>query len=306
MVNSGEREGKYGIRREIAPFIAELKYALHLLRLNKLVLSGSILAVSVVALAIAGPFFVPPGTNVNLNIVAGQKAVLGDSQISWAHPLGVDPFGRDMLGMIILALGLDLGAAMTVVGIGIVIGILLGAFSGYAGGKLDEALMRITDIFLAFPLLILALAVAAALGRSLNNLILALIIVSWPGYTRLIRGQVLIEKEKPYVEGLKALGVSRLRLIVRHIVPNSIFPILVQATLDIGGVVLTLAALSFLGFSVDYFTPELGRMVLDGQNYIQSNPLLITFPGLVIFVTSLSFNLLGDGLRDILDPRLRR
>lgn len=235
-----------------------------------------------------------------------QKAVLGDSQISWAHPLGVDPFGRDMLGMIVLGLGLDLSASVTVVGIGIIIGVLLGAFAGYSGGRLDEVLMRVTDIFLAFPFLILALAVAAALGRSLNNLVLALIIVSWPGYTRLIRGQVIVEKEKPYVEGLRALGVSRFRLILRHIIPNSIFPILVQATLDIGGVILTFAGLSFLGFSVDYFTPELGRMVLDGQNYIQSNPLLIIFPGLVILITSLSFNLLGDGLRDILDPRLRR
>jgi peptide/nickel transport system permease protein len=299
-------DGHQGIRRDIAPLVSELKYALYLLRLNKLVFTGAVLALSVVVIGFAGPYFVPPGTNVNLNIVAGEKAILGDSQISWAHPLGVDPFGRDMLGMIILGLGLDLSASVSVVGVGIIIGVLIGSFAGYSGGKIDEIFMRITDIFLAFPFLILALAVAAALGRSLNNLVLALIIVSWPGYTRLIRGQVIIEKEKPYVEGLRALGVSKIRLIVRHIIPNSIFPILVQATLDIGGVILTFAGLSFLGFSVDYFTPELGRMVLDGQNYIQSNPLLIIFPGLVILITSLSFNLLGDGLRDILDPRLRR
>lgn len=295
-----------GWRKNLAPMLSEIRYGWHLLTLNKLVLYGAFIAISVTVIAIVGPFFVPPGTNVNLDIVSGQKAILGDSQLSLQHPLGVDSFGRDMLGMIVLALSLDLGAALTIVASALVIGILLGGTAGFIGGKVDEAIMRVTDIFLAFPALILALGVAAALGRSLNNLVLALVIVWWPIYVRLIRGQVLTEKGKPYVEALKALGVGRWRTIIRHIIPNSIFPVLVQASLDIGGVILTFAGLSFLGFAVDYFTPELGRMVLDGQNFIQSNPLLITIPGLVIVITALAFNLLGDGLRDILDPRLRR
>lgn len=295
-----------GWRKDVAPLVAEIKYALHLLTLNKLVLSGTIIAVSIIGVAIIGPFFVPPGTNLNLNIISGQRSSLGDSQISWQHPLGLDPLGRDMLGMIVLALSLDLGAALTIVSVAILVGTLLGGTAGFIGGKLDEGVMRITDVFLAFPALILALAVATVLGRNLNNLLLALLVIWWPPYVRLIRGQVLAEKGKPYVEALKALGVSRARTIVRHVIPNSIFPILIQASLDIGGVILTFAGLSFLGFSVDYFTPELGRMVLDGQNYIQSNPLLITFPGLAILITALAFNLMGDGMRDILDPRLRR
>jgi len=295
-----------GWRRDLAPLFSEIRYGWHLLTLNKLVLYGTFIAVGITLVAVVGPFFVPPGTNINLNIVSGQKAILGDSQLGWQHPFGVDSFGRDMLGMVVLALSLDLSAALLIVASALVIGILLGATAGFVGGKVDEIIMRVTDIFLAFPALILALGVAAALGRSLNNLILALAIIWWPIYVRLIRGQVLIEKGKPYVEALKALGVGRWRTILRHIVPNSIFPVLVQASLDIGGVILTFAGLSFLGFAVDYFTPELGRMVLDGQNFIQSNPLLITIPGLVILVTALAFNLLGDGLRDILDPRLRR
>ena len=166
--------------------------------------------------------------------------------------------------------------------------------------------MRVTDIFLALPLFIWAMAIAAVLSRNLNSLILALATVSWPGYTRIIRGQVLIEKGKPYVEGLQALGVSRARILIRHVIPNSIFPLLVQATLDIGGVILTIAALTFLGLALNPLIPELGALVSAGQTYIQINPYLITFPGLAIVLVSLSFNLVGDGLRDILDPRLRR
>ena len=295
-----------GWRQNLGPLLTEIRYGWHLLTLNKLVLTGTFIAVGMTLIAVVGPFFVPTGTNVNLNVASGQEAILGNSQLSLAHPLGVDSLGRDMLGMVVLALSLDLGSAVVIVASALVIGIVLGGVAGFIGGKLDELIMRVTDIFLAFPALILALGVAAALGRSLNNLVLALMIVWWPIYVRLIRGQVLIEREKPYVEALKALGVGRWRTILRHIIPNSIFPVLVQASLDIGNVILTFAALSFLGFAVDYFTPELGRMVLDGQNFIQSNPLLITIPGLVILITALAFNLLGDGLRDILDPRLRR
>ena len=167
-------------------------------------------------------------------------------------------------------------------------------------------MMRVTDVFLAFPLLILALGFAAAFGRNLNNLILALVVVSWPVFTRLIRSEVIVQKQRLYVERLKTLGISRGRIVVRHIIPNSIYPVLIQATLRVGTVLLTFASLSFLGFALSPFTPELGRMVLDGSNYLNTNPLLITFPGIVILLVSLAFNLVGDGLRDVLDPRLRR
>lgn len=264
------------------------------------------IAASLTVVGILGPLFIPANTPYRLDFAAGAKAQLGDPQFSWQHPFGVDTYGRDMLGLVVLAIGIDMGAAALVVSIGLVVGILLGVVAGYVAGKLGEVIMRVTDIFLALPLFVWALAIAAVLSRNITSLIFALALVSWPGYTRIIRGQVLAEKGKPYVEGLQALGVSRPRIMLRHVLPNSVFPLMVQATLDIGGVILTIAALTFLGLALDPLLPELGALVSDGQTYIQNNPWLITIPGVFIVLISLSFNLVGDGLRDVLDPRLRR
>jgi peptide/nickel transport system permease protein len=220
--------------------------------------------------------------------------------------LGTDDYGRDLFDMIILSTRLDVGAMLEIVGAGVAIGVTLGAFSGFLGGKIDEGLMRVTDIFFSIPGLILALAVAAALGRGLNNLILAIIVVQWPGYTRILRGQVLAEKQRLYVDALRALGIGQVRIILRHIIPNTIYPVIVQCTLDLGGVILTFAGLSFLGFGTSALTPELGRLITAGQTYIFQAPWLTAFPGLAILIISLAFNLMGDGIRDVLDPRLRR
>jgi peptide/nickel transport system permease protein len=150
------------------------------------------------------------------------------------------------------------------------------------------------------------MTIAAALGRNLTNLTIALIIVWWPGYARLVRGQVLSEREKLYVEAARAAGASRSRVIFRHVLPNSIYPLLVNATLDLGGVILTAAGLSFIGFGAGAGIAEWGRMIADGRNYMFQSPWMATFPGLAILLSSLSLNLVGDGLRDVLDPRLRR
>ena len=225
---------------------------------------------------------------------------------SATHWLGTDDYGRDLFDMIILSTRLDVVAMLEIVGAGVVIGVTLGAFSGFLGGKIDEILMRVTDIFFSIPGLILALAVAAALGRGLNNLILAIIVVQWPGYTRILRGQVLAEKQRLYVDALRALGIGKVRIILRHIIPNTIYPVIVQCTLDLGGVILTFAGLSFLGFGTSALTPELGRLITAGQTYIFEAPWLTAFPGLAILIISLAFNLMGDGIRDVLDPRLRR
>jgi peptide/nickel transport system permease protein len=222
------------------------------------------------------------------------------------HFLGTDDYGRDLFDMIILSTRLDVIAMLEIVGAGVAIGVTLGAFSGFLGGKLDEMLMRITDIFFSIPALILALAVAAALGPGLNNLILAIIVVQWPGYTRILRGQVLAEKQRLYVDALRALGIGRVRIILSHIIPNTIYPVIVQCTLDLGGVILTFASLSFLGFGGSPLTPDLGRLITAGQTYIFQAPWLTAFPGLAILIISLAFNLMGDGIRDVLDPRLRR
>jgi peptide/nickel transport system permease protein len=225
---------------------------------------------------------------------------------SWTHLLGIDPHGGDIFSKILYGLRLDLTTAVVVVGFGALVGILVGVVAGFLGGVSDEVLMRITDIFLAFPGLILAMAVATALGRNWTNLTIALMVVWWPGYARLVRGQVLVEKEKLYVEAARSVGASKWRLVFRHVLPNSIYPMLVAVTLDIGGVILTAAGLSFIGFGASPGAAELGIMVSDAAPYLTSAPWIMIFPGLTILITSVGFNLIGDGLRDVLDPRLRR
>ncbi len=222
--------------------------------------------------------------------------------------LGTDELGRDYLSRIIMAAPLDLLIAIVVVTSALLIGVVLGVVSGYYGGWVDEAIMRVTDIFLSIPGLILALAFTAALGPGLLNVMTALVITWWPGYTRLIRAQTLSVRENLYVEAARAVGVPSGRIVIRHVLPNSIAPVLVNATLDMGTVILVASALSFLGLGVQPPDPEWGAMVSDGRFYIiaQGWWWLSTFPGLAILFASLGFNLAGDGLRDILDPRLRR
>ena len=283
-----------------SPAIAELKFAGHLLAQNRVVLAGTLVTVAVIITAIISPIVIGPSVEHAIDL---PNRLLAPSSQHW---LGTDDWGRDLFQIIVLSTRIDVSASLTIVGADLVIGVLLGAFSAFIGGKFDEVMMRITDIFLSIPGLVLALAVSAALGRGLNNLILAIIIVGWTGYTRILRGQVLAEKERLYVDALRALGIGRLRLIIRHVIPNTIYPVLVQATLDLGGVILTFAALSFLGFGATALTPELGRLVTSGQTYVFQAPWLVAFPGLTILIISLAFNLVGDGIRDVLDPRLRR
>ena len=208
--------------------------------------------------------------------------------------------------MIILAIPLDLQVSGEIVASAVVIGVVFGSIAAYAGGLIDELILRITDVFFAVPGILLAIVLMTILGRTIPNLTIAVLVTWWPLYVRLIRSQVLSEKEKPYVEALRALGASRPRILFRHIVPNSIYPLLVQATLDIGSVILTFATLVFLGFAPSPTIPELGNLANQGIDHIATAPWLMIFPGLTILVISLGFNLLGDGLRDIFDPRLRR
>lgn len=298
---------------------ADLKYTLFLLRKNPLVLAGSILAVFFIVLSLLANYIVDPNLANPREGYSFQRRYMWDSKISinWGPGialydgpelfyLGTDGWGRDLLKMIILAIPIDLENAFIIVVGAVAFGTILGAFAGYVGGAFDETVLRITDIFLAFPGLVLALVFAALLGRSIPTLRLALLLVWWPPYVRLMRGQILGEKQKTYVEALRALGAGHLRILFRHIIPNSIYPILVQATLDFGGVVLTFSALMFLGFSPTPSLPELGNLAADGYGHIFEAPWLIIFPGLTMLLIALAFNLVGDGLRDVLDPRLRR
>jgi peptide/nickel transport system permease protein len=208
--------------------------------------------------------------------------------------------------MIILSLPLDLEIALTIVGSAVAIGVSLGAVAAYAGGLIDELVLRVTDVFFSIPGLSLAIVLVTFFTHSLFWLTVAVLITWWPTYVRLIRSQVLSEKEKPYVEALRSTGAGRVRILFRHVVPNSIYPVLVQATLDVGGVILVFSVLMFIGFSPSPLLPELGNLAHSGIENIFIAPWLVIFPGLTILLIALGFNLLGDGIRDALDPRLRR
>ena len=275
-----------------------LSRALSLLWQSKLAALGFVIFLGVLVIAGTAPFLIPSSVVRNVRFAARLEPP--DAE----HWFGTDDFGRDLFSMVLLAAHLDLRAALTVVLVAIVVGTALGAMAGLVQ-KLDEPLMRITDIFLSIPSLVLAMAIASVLGRSVQNLSIALIFVSWPIYCRLMRGQVLSEKEKPYVKALRTLGVGHTRMIVRHIIPNTIFPVIARAPTDIGLVLITLAALSYIGFGPGPYVPEWGSLVAAGQAYIFQAPWLVIFPGLAIFLTSLSLNLLGDWARDVFDPRLR-
>lgn len=223
------------------------------------------------------------------------------------HAWGTNELGQDMLTGIILGGAVDFRIGLIVVSLSVAFGVVLGVFAGYLGRAVDEVVMRLTDMFLAIPGLILALAIAAMLGRSLENVLIALILVSWPSYTRLVRGQTLSVREASYVEAARAVGAPTRRVVLRHILPNVMSPIIIAATLDLGTIVLATAGLSFLGVGAQPWEPEWGIMISRGYQYITSGYWWeYVVPGLAIFLFVLSFNLFGDGLRDILDPRLRR
>lgn len=281
-----------------SPLAGRLASAARHLRHARLAAAGFVVFLGILAAGAAAPLLI--AESVVRDVKFSAKLAPPDA----AHWFGTDDFGRDLFSLVLLATHLDLRAALTVVGAALVIGIGLGALAGFVKG-LDEPLMRVTDVFLSIPSLVLAMAIASVLGRSIENLSIALVFVSWPIYCRLMRGQVLSEKEKPYVRALRSLGVGRVRMIVRHIIPNTVFPVVARAPADVGLILITLAALSYIGFGPGPYVPEWGSLVAAGQAYIFQAPWLVVFPGGAIFVTSLSLNLVGDWARDVFDPRLR-
>ncbi len=294
---------------------AEVRYTLHLMRQNPIVLVGSVLSVGSVLVALLYWIFVSPSYWTLQEPLV--KLCWNNPILNWGiqnvfncggavYPLGTDLYGRGVLQMIVLAIPVDLQIAFAVVASAVVIGTVFGGTAAYLGGIVDEVILRVTDIFLAVPGILLAIVLLVILGRTIPVLTAAVLVTWWPYYVRLARSQVLGEKEKPYVERLRAMGAGGPRILFRHIVPNSIYPILIQATIDVGAVILTVSALMFIGLTPDPKFPELGNLAKQGIQYLFTAPWLIVFPGLTLLLISVGFNLLGDGIRDVFDPRLRR
>jgi len=280
--------------------IKEFRYTLFLIRNSPLTILGLIIITTLILVAIFAPYIAPYDPE-RTNILERLQPP------SPKHLFGTDDLGRDIFSRVVWGARISLEIGFTVVFLATAIGTVLGLIAGYYRGKIDEILMRITDMFFAIPSLILAMALSAALQtRNIWTVMLAVTFVWWPSYVRIVRATVLSLANSQFVEAAKSVGASSFRIMFRHILPNSLAPLLVQMTLDLGAVILVAAGLSFIGFGAGPNTPEWGRMVAEGRNFMTTAWWMITFPGLAIFITVLGFNLLGDGLRDILDPRLRR
>jgi peptide/nickel transport system permease protein len=262
------------------------------------IIAGVIVMLIFLLAALLAPLLAPFGP-LDQSIQDGLKPP------ATAHLFGTDKLGRDIFSRILYGARISLFVGVSVVLISGTLGTLLGVLAGYVGGWADEALMRVTDIFFAFPALILAMAIAGALGPSLQNALIAISAVTWPVYARLLRGQVLALKEREFVLAAKTIGVPEWQIVLRHLLPNMLAPLLVQASFDMGGAITSVAGLSFIGFGAQPPIPEWGVMISEARTYMATAWWMGTFPALAIMLVVGSFNLLGDGLRDLLDPRLR-
>jgi peptide/nickel transport system permease protein len=293
-------EGAVPLETEVEEPILTRHSAWRIILRNKLAVAGGIVVLIWVIACVGATWFAPydPVNISPLDILQRLSAP------SWSHLMGVDADGRDIFSRVLYGGRYSLGIGFTVVAAGTVIGLILGGVAGYVGGAVEEVIMRFTDIVLAFPIIILAIAIAAALGPSPVNTAIAMIAVWWPSYARVVRSLVLQIRERDFVLAARALGMRDIRILMRTILPNTIGPVIVLLTLDIGNAILTIAGLSFIGFGVPQPTPEWGNMI----SYAQNNPdqwWESFFPGLAIFTCIMGFNFFGDAVRDALDPRTR-
>lgn len=288
--------------KTLQPRIREMRMSLYLLTRNRLQLASLIIIVLLVLIALLAPVISPYPEHAISATNPDDKLLPPSSQ----YLFGTDELGRDMFSRVIYGTRISLQTALIAVGLALLIGMPLGAIAGGFGGVVDEVIMRITDVFLSFPPLLLAIAIAAFLGPNLENAMLAIAISWWPWYTRIIRGQAVSIRERQFVRAARAIGAPMSRIIFKHILPNTLAPVIVQASMDIGGVILTIASLSFLGLGAQPPIPEWGLLISTSRTYFLNAWWYSTFPGIAIFITVLVFNLIGDGIREVLDPRTRK
>jgi len=286
-------------KRKHSSEISDAREIIHMVKKSPLTLAGLSIVLALVFIAIFAPYLAP----------YDPIAMSLDNRLappSTSHLLGTDQLGRDILSRMIHGTGVALKIMIIVLMIDLPLGVLLGIVAGYFGGWIDEVIMRIADIFMAFPRLILAMAIGAALGPSLVNTMIAIAITMWPTYARLARAETLSIKERAFIEAEKALGTSKIRILLSSILPLCSSTTIVRATLDMGNVIRIAAGMSFLGLGAQPPTPEWGLMVSTGRSFLINQWWVPTFPGFAILLAVFGFNLLGDGIRDISDPHLRR
>lgn len=289
------------LRESLRPKLKNAKETFYLLNKNRLSQIAMYILILIILLALLAPVIVPYPEHIADDANISNKFMAPSSE----HWFGTDELGRDIFSRVIFGTRVSISTALLAVGLALLIGVPLGAIAGSVGGWLDELIMRITDVFLSFPPLLLAIAMVSILGPSINNAIISIAISWWPWYTRLVRGQAVSLKERKFVQAAETIGTPKWKIVFKHIVPNTISPVIVQASMDMGGVILTIASLSFLGLGAQAPSPEWGLMISVGRNYFPDVWWYSIFPGLAIFITVLSFNLLGDAVREILDPKTR-
>ncbi len=268
---------------------------------NRIAVIGLFILLVIIFLCVAAPLFTSYDPIMDMNL---SDTLLPPG--SEGHPLGTDHLGRDIWCRLLYGGRTSVLTGLSVALLSGFLGVTIGLVSGYFGGNLDTLLMRFTDIMLSFPFMVLAIAIMAVLGPKQQNIILALAIVGWPGFARMTRGQVLSIKSTEYVEAAKVAGFSHFRVIFSHILPNCMGIIIIQATLAVGGAILSAAGLAYLGLGVDAAAPEWGMMLSQGKNYLRTATYLTTIPGIAISLTVLAMNWIGDGLRDAFDPKMRK
>lgn len=290
---SGKKQAEYKKR-------SQLSIIWNRLRKNKLAMLGLAILVVMVALAVCADWIADYDTNVT-----GMNMAERLQTPSAKHWFGTDSYGRDVFARIIHGSRLSLSLSIFAMLAAVAIGSIIGAIAGYYGGRVDDVLMRLMDILLAIPPMLMSISIVAALGHSMVNLMIALSLAYIPVFARVIRSSILTVKGQEFIEAAKACGTSNARIILRHIIPNAIGPIIVQATLAMGSTILIISSLSFMGMGIQPPQPEWGTMLYEGRDLIRTSPYLVIFPGIAIALAVLSLNLLGDGLRDALDPRMK-